>query len=218
MSSMMMERTGMGMPGVGVPGMGAPAVGTQGAPAAGNWLMVPRCTVKVEKCQGGLKVTCGCDDAMARSMVQNLCTMLAGGMCSCCVMLNGMTVCTYHFTMGLCRCEMTPSGVTLTCTSGDQKCCEMLQACCDCLNTMMSAGCTCCVLLNNTPVGCGCGESSSARAQAPPQRCPARRRPGRAGQPLPPSGAVSFPADGARAALSPPRRPGRPPAPESARL
>jgi hypothetical protein len=84
--------------------------------------------------------------------------MLAGGMCSCCVMLNGMTVCTYHFTMGLCKCDMTETGVSLTCTSGDSKCCEMIQAACDCLHCMMNAGCTCCVLMNNTPVCCGCTE------------------------------------------------------------
>ena len=171
-SAMMMERTGMGMPAVGVPGMGAPAVGAPGvgAQAAGGWLMVPRCTLKLEKCQGGLKLTCSCDDPMACSMMQNLCTMLAGGMCSCCVMLNGMTVCTYHFTMGMCKCEMTADGVSLTCTSGDSKCCEMIQACCDCMATMMKAGCTCCVLLNNTPVGCGCGESSSAKVPTPAKR------------------------------------------------
>ena len=60
------------MPGVGRRGM--PSV----SPAASNWMMVPRCTIKFEKCQGGMKITCVCDDQMARSMMQNLCTMLAG--------------------------------------------------------------------------------------------------------------------------------------------
>src|SRR3954470_23085454 len=161
-SAMMMER--MGMPGVGVHGMG-----TQGtvpgsvSPTTSNWLMVPRCALKFEKCQGGMKVTCSCEDKMACSMMQNLCTMLAGGMCSCCVMLNGMVVSTCHLTMGMCRCEMTESGVSLTCTSGDSKCCEMIQACCDCMTTMMNAGCTCCVLMNNTPVACGCCEVPTSK-------------------------------------------------------
>jgi hypothetical protein len=31
----------------------------------------------------------------------------------------------------------------------------MIQACCDCMSAMMEAGCTCCVMLNNTPVCCG---------------------------------------------------------------
>jgi hypothetical protein len=89
-------------------------------------------------------------------MVQNLCSMLAGGMCSCCVMMNGMMVCCCNLTMGMCKCEMTPKGCTVTCTSGDAKCAEMIQACCDCLSTMLKDGCTCCMMLNNTPVCCGC--------------------------------------------------------------
>ena len=166
-STMMMERTGMGMPGMGVPGMGTPAMGSAtAAPTTTNWLMVPRCTLKFEKCTGGVKIHCFCDDKMACSMMQNLCSMLVGGMCSCCVMLNGMTVCYCNYTMGLCRCEMTETGVCLTCTSGDQKCCEMIQACCDCLSTMMTAGCTCCVLMNNTPIGCGCSETTAAKTPA----------------------------------------------------
>ena len=156
-NAVMMERTGMGMPGVGVPGMGTSGVGVPGVgPVSSNWMMVPRCTYKFEKCQGGMKVTCVCDDKMACSMVQNLCTMLAGGMCSCVVTLNGMTVCCYNLTMGMCKCEMTDTGVCITCTSGDSKCCEMIQACCDCLATLMKDGCTCCMMFNNTPVCCGC--------------------------------------------------------------
>jgi hypothetical protein len=154
-STMMMDRTGMGMPGVGVPGMGTTGMGMPSTPTSSSWLMVPRCSLKFEKCTGGMKVTCVCDDKMACSMVQNLCTMLAGGMCSCYVMFNGMTVCCYNFTMGLCRCEMTDKGVCITCTSGDAKCCEMIQACCDCLTACTNAGCTCCMLMNNTPVCCG---------------------------------------------------------------
>jgi hypothetical protein len=155
MSSMMMERTGMvgmGATGLGpttLPGMGPSAVQP-------NWMMVPRCSFKFEKHQGGMKLTCICDDTMARSMVQNLCTMLAGGMCSCYMMLNGMTVCCCNFTMGLCKCDMTDKGVVFTCTSGDAKCGEMIQSCCECMTTMLKSGCTCCVMLNNTPVCCGC--------------------------------------------------------------
>jgi hypothetical protein len=35
----------------------------------------------------------------------------------------------------------------------------MIQACCDCMAAMLKAGCTCCVLMNNTPVACGGGEA-----------------------------------------------------------
>ena len=156
-SAMMMERTTMGMPGMSVPGMGAPAMSPSTGPAMGtNWMVVPRCTFKMEKCSGGMRIICVCDDKLACSMVQNLCTMLAGGMCSCYVMMNGMTVCCCNLTMGLCKCEMTKDGVCVTCTSGDAKCCEMIQACCDCLACMLKAGCTCCLMMNNTPVCCGC--------------------------------------------------------------
>ena len=155
-STMMMERTGMGLPGMGVPGLGTPHLGTPtGLTPSSSYLMVPRCLLKLEKCQGGLKITCSCDDKMACSMVQNLCTMLAGGMCSCWMMINGMMVCCCNLTMGMCKCDMTKDGVTISCTSGDPKCSEMIQACCECMACMLKDGCTCCVMMNNTPVCCG---------------------------------------------------------------
>ncbi len=140
-------------------GLGAAAQGLAaqaGAQAAANWLMVPRGTVKMEKCSGGMKITCSCDDKTAASMVQNLCAMLAGGMCSCSCLCNGMTVCTCNLTMGMSKIEATTDGVCITCTSGDQQCCEMIQACCECLSRMQDAGCACCVMMNNTPVCCCC--------------------------------------------------------------
>jgi hypothetical protein len=71
-------------------------------------------------------------------------------------MMNGMMVCCCNLTMGMCKCETTKDGVCITCTSGDPKCCEMIQECCACMACMMKAGCTCCIMLNNTPVCCGC--------------------------------------------------------------
>jgi hypothetical protein len=155
MATPTMEATRTGVPGMS---MGMPStVPTTGLPGGMmNWTMVPRCTFKVEKCQGGMKMSCSCDDATGCAMIQNLCAALAGGMCSCCCMMNGMVVCCCNLTMGMCRCETTAKGVTVTCTSGDAKCCEMIQACCDCLATMLKDGCTCCLLMNNTPVCCGC--------------------------------------------------------------
>jgi hypothetical protein len=154
MVNMMMERTGMGMPGVGAAGMGIPGIMSPAAMPA-NFLMVPRCTFKMEKCTGGMKITCVCDDKTASGMVQNLCKMLAGGMCSCCMMMNGMMVFTCNLTMGMCKCDMTEMGVTVTCTSGDKACCDMIQASCDCMNSMLKAGCTCCLCMGSTPVCCG---------------------------------------------------------------
>ena len=126
------------------------------------WMMVPRCTMKFEKCTGGMKITCSCDDKTACSMMQNLCTMLAGGMCSCYATWNGVTVYCCNFTMGQCKYEATDKGICITCTSGDSKCCEMMQACCDCLGCMYESGCSCCWLINNTPVCCGYCESGKA--------------------------------------------------------
>jgi hypothetical protein len=155
-SAMMMDRTGMGMPGMGMPGMGTPTMGAPtGMPTPTNYMMVPRCAFKMEKISGGMKLTCSCEDKAACSMMQNLCTMLTGGLCSCYCMMNGMMVCCCNFTMGLCKCEMMPDGISMTCTSGDPKCCDMIQACCDCMCKMMEAGCTCCFLMNQTPVCCG---------------------------------------------------------------
>ena len=159
-SAMMMERTGTAFPGMGMPGYGTSPTPT-GVSAGTNWMMVPRCTIKLEKCTGGFKMTCSCDDKLACSMVQNLCTMLQGGMASCCVMYNGMPCCTCNFTMGMCRCEITEMGCLITCTSGDTQCCDMLQACCDCISTMLDSGCTCCFLMNNTPICCGTSEQHS---------------------------------------------------------
>ena len=150
MTSMMMDRSMMSP-------MGAQMSGAMpgAAPGAMQMCMVPRCTMKMEKCKGGMKMTCTCEDEMAAATLQNMCKMMAGSMCSCCCMMNGMVVCTCNLTMGMCKCEMTPKGVCITCTSGDKACSEMIQACCDCLCTMMKAGCSCCVMMNNTPVCCG---------------------------------------------------------------
>jgi hypothetical protein len=77
-------------------------------------------------------------------------------MVSCCAMTNGTVVYCCNLTMGMCKCEMSKDGVVITCTSGDTRCGEMIQSCCDCLNTMLKAECTCCVMINNMPVCCGC--------------------------------------------------------------
>jgi hypothetical protein len=150
------ERMGTGMMGMGTQGMAAP-VSAPSMPMTGmNYLMVPRCTLRVEKCDGGMKIHCICDDKMMASMMQNLCTTLTGGMCSCCMMMNGQMVCCCNLTMGFCKCEMTKDGMCLSCTSGDAACAKMIQSCCDCMSTMLTAGCTCCLMMNSTPVCCGC--------------------------------------------------------------
>jgi hypothetical protein len=60
-SAMMMERTGLGVPGMTVPGVGTPPVGAPtGVPVGTNWMVVPRCSIKLEKTTGGLKIHCTC--------------------------------------------------------------------------------------------------------------------------------------------------------------
>lgn len=145
-TTMMMDRGAMtAMSGMTVPGM---------APTMGNMVMVPRCTLKMEKCAGGMKITCVCDDAAACTMMQNLCSMMAGGMCSVSCMMNGMVVCTCNLVMGACKVEMMKDGCCITCTSGDKMCCDMIQNCCDCMMACMKSGCSCCVMMGGTPVCC----------------------------------------------------------------
>jgi hypothetical protein len=151
-TAMMMDRTGLTMPGMMPGGASTP---TAGMPMAPNWMMVPRCTFKMEKVAGGMRIDCVCDDPTAVAMLQNLVTMMQGGMVSCCCMMNGMTVCSCNLMCGLCKCEMTRSGCCVTCTSGDKACCDMIQGCCDCLSACLKAGCTCCLMMSNTPVCCG---------------------------------------------------------------
>lgn len=156
-STLMTERTGMHLPGLGVPGLGTTPIQAPTALTLGtNWCVVPKCTYKIEKIANGLKLHCICEDKTSCSMVQNLCSMLAGGMYSCCCQLNGMTVCQLNLTMGMCKCENTEHGVCISCCSGDAQCCAMIQACCDCLSCLLEAGCCCTLCCNSTPVCCGC--------------------------------------------------------------
>ena len=143
MEATMMEPRMGGMSGMGMAG------GAMGG------LMIPRCTMAMEKCEGGMRMTCQSSDATAIAMMHNLGMMMMGGMTSVCMMMNGMMVMNCNMTMGMCKCEMTDDGMCMSCTSGDPACCAMIQACCDCMMAMMGAGCSCCLCMNNMPVCCG---------------------------------------------------------------
>lgn len=164
-SATMMERTTTGFPGMTAPafpgqGYAQPGVGNYPGQAV-NYFSVPRCTFKTEKTAEGCKIHCVCDDPTACSVMQNLCNAMAGGACCCWVTYNGMNVCCYNFTMGLCRWEMTDKGVCFHCTSGDPKCCAAIQTFCECLGSMLHAGCHCSFTVNNTPVCYGCCETGT---------------------------------------------------------
>lgn len=119
-------------------------------------MMAPRCIMAMEKIAGGMKCTMMCDDKTAAEMMKNLFMMMQGGMCSMTCMCSGMTTCMCNLgTMGMCKMEMMDMGCTMTCTSGDEMCAKMIQACCDCLMTCMSMpGCSCCMMMNGMPMCC----------------------------------------------------------------
>ena len=154
-----MERGGMCMSAMNGMAMGhpmdmrAPMMGTN---APMNMMMMPRCTMKMEQRKDGMALMCAGVDAVASGMMQNLCAMLVNGMVSCAMMMNGMVMMNCNFTMGMCACEMTGDGMCVTCTSGDTKCLSMITDMCACMMSMMKAGCSCCLMMNGTPVACGC--------------------------------------------------------------
>ena len=125
-----------------------------GAPAINSWVL-PRCTMKAEKCKGGMKLTCSCDDEVACGTLQNLCRALCDGMCSLTCTYNGIACCEFNLFCGMCKCEYTKDGCTITCMSGDKACCDMIQACCDCLAHCLAAGCCCYLSFGGTPCCCG---------------------------------------------------------------
>lgn len=130
-------------------------MGTMGAPMPQmNMMMMPRAKMTMEKCKDGMKMMCMASDETACAMMQNLCTMLSGGMVSCSMMMNGMMMMNCNMMMGMCKCEMTKDGLCMTWTSGDAMMCKMIQMCCDCMMNMMDCGCTAVMCMNNTPVCC----------------------------------------------------------------
>jgi len=155
-NAMVLERTGVGFPGVTFPTPTTPTVGAPTSfPTGFNWTVVPRCTFKFEKCTGGYKVWCYFEDKLASSMVQNLCSMLAGGLCSFCCYWNGAPVYFCHYTFATCKYEFTDSGCCFTFTSGDPQWAKIIQSCCECCHECYETGCTCCFFMNSTPVCCG---------------------------------------------------------------
>lgn len=149
-TSMLLERSTPAVAPTGQAGY-SPA----GSMGTANWCVVPRCQISFEKCKGGLRISCVCDDEVSCGTLQNLCKMLCDGTCSCVCNCNGIQVCQVNLTMGICKCEFTKDGVCITCVSGDKKCCDMLQACCDAMACCCETGCCCYVSFNNTPVCCG---------------------------------------------------------------
>jgi hypothetical protein len=147
MNPMMMGGSMPAMSGMTMPSM----MGSMGQMG----MMMPRCTMKMEKTDDGMMCVCTCDDKTSAMMMQNLCNMMAGGMCSMCCMCNGMMMCCCNMTMGACTFEPMDMGMKMMCTSGDANCVKMIHACCDCMMTCMSMpGCCCMMMMNGMPVCC----------------------------------------------------------------
>lgn len=149
-STMYLERTGNG-------GQSCGATTTMGGFAGiqPGWCLTPRCELQIEKCQGGMKINCCCDDDAACGILQNLCKMLSGGLCTICCTFNGIIIGQYNLACGACKCDYTDDGVVITCTSGDKACGKMIQACCECIGSLLESGCCGQISFNNTAVCCG---------------------------------------------------------------
>ena len=139
-ASMMMPGMAMPMPSMGMTGM----------------MTMPRCTMTMEMVNGGCSIKCVCQDEMSAKMMQNMCAMMTGAMCGMMCTMNGMCVCMCNMMMGSCKMEAIDMGMMMTCTSGDEMCAAMIQACCKCMMDCMAAGCCCCMTMNGMPVCSTC--------------------------------------------------------------
>lgn len=149
----MMTTERMGMMGMPM-GMQMPMNAMPAMMSGANGMMLPRCTMKMEKMAGGMKCTMMCEDKTAATMMQQLCMMNANGMMGMCCMMNGMMCCQCMMPMGTCKMEMMEMGCMMTCTSGDAMAGKMIQACCDCMTSMMMPGCTIYMMMNGMPMCC----------------------------------------------------------------
>lgn len=117
---------------------------------------LPRCEMRLERCEGGCKIYCSCDDANDRRALQAVCEKLAGKMCCMTCSLNGEALCHCCLTCcdRTCECTRTADGVCIACTSNDGNCCDLIQAMCDCIRRCQECGCECTLCCDETPVCC----------------------------------------------------------------
>ena len=101
------------------------------------------CELAFEKFVGGFRIRCACDDSLACEDFQMLCDSICDRDCSCCCVRDGMQMCCFNLACCKCKYEQTEGGCTLTCTSRDTKCCDMLKSMCECLETCCQNGCCC---------------------------------------------------------------------------
>src|SRR5262245_16876177 len=95
---------------------------------------VKQCTLRFEKCKGGFKICCCCNEQGECPEFQDLCRTLCDDNATCVCTRDGIQICSFNLCAAGCECDckFTDDGCCITCTSCDPLCCEMLQACCDC--------------------------------------------------------------------------------------
>ena len=122
-----------------------------------DMMNLPRCEMRVERCDGGCKIYCSCDDAEDRRALQAAGEKMAGKLCSVSCSLHGEPIChcTFNCCDCTCECTRTAEGMCLTCVSCDPACCEMVQAICDCIARCQECGCDCMLHCGETPI-CVC--------------------------------------------------------------
>ena len=113
-SAVLMERFSVGSQSSGGQAQSWQPTGFPGAGPAGNWCVVPRCKVEFEKCTGGFKIHCRCEDELSCATLQNLCRMMCDGCCSCCCTQNGIQCCNCTFANCHCKCEYTADGCCIS--------------------------------------------------------------------------------------------------------
>ena len=115
------------------------------------------CTLRFEKCIGGFKIHCCCNEQGQRCDFQNLCRSLCDGNANCYCTRDGLQFCKFDLCCAECDCDckVTKDGCCITCTSCDANCSELLQSCCDCLEACCKIGCCCNLCFGDKCCCCG---------------------------------------------------------------
>jgi hypothetical protein len=103
------------------------------------------CEFSFERFIGGFRIFCRCDDSAECTDLQTLCEAICENGCSCCCVRDGVQVCSFNFSCNKCKCkcESLEGGCSITCSSRDSKCCDMLAAICDCIECCCKNNCCC---------------------------------------------------------------------------
>jgi len=107
------------------------------------------CEFTFEKFVGGFRIRCCCDDSLDCSDMQSLCDAICNQGCTCCCVRDGIQVCSFNLCCAKCKCENIEGGCSITCSSRDAKCCDILGTICECLETCCQNSCCCYICFGN---------------------------------------------------------------------